>query len=118
MHPLYGALPVQYVTVRVTCGVPSAHRFPYSIPRCRPLERPGTILLTLYSMVWDWRVSRAGPMFFYWPKLLDPFSSSTTFLVLFVLSICWYCGNVVFGPIGCTSLSLSLALSISINKNN
>ena len=25
----------------------------------------GTILLTQYSMVWDWRVSRAGPMLFY-----------------------------------------------------
>ena len=24
----------------------------------------GTILLALYSMVWDWRVSRAEPMFF------------------------------------------------------
>ena len=44
----------------------------------------GTILLTLYSMVWDWRVSRAGPMLLYWPKrlylyysllLFSPFSS-------------------------------------------
>ena len=25
-------------------------------------------LLTPYSMVGDWRVSRAGPMLFYWPK--------------------------------------------------
>ena len=33
----------------------------------------GTILLTPYSMVWDWRVSRAGPMLFYWPKLLYPY---------------------------------------------
>ena len=32
----------------------------------------GTILLTPYSMVWDWRVSRAGPMLFYWPMLLYP----------------------------------------------
>ena len=32
----------------------------------------GTILLTSYSMVWDWRISRAGPMLFYWPKLLYP----------------------------------------------
>ena len=38
-----------------------------------PSECPsGTILLTPYSMVWDWRVSRAGPMLFYWPKLLYP----------------------------------------------
>ena len=32
----------------------------------------GTILLTPYTMVWDWRVSRAGPMLFYLPKLLYP----------------------------------------------
>ena len=39
----------------------------------------GTILLTPYSMVWDWRVSRAGPMLFYWPKLLYPYYSLLTF---------------------------------------
>ena len=33
----------------------------------------GMILLTTYSMVWDWLVSRAGPMLFYWPKMLYPF---------------------------------------------
>ena len=33
----------------------------------------GTILLTPYSMVWDWRVSRALPMLFYWPTLLYPY---------------------------------------------
>ena len=35
----------------------------------------GTILLTPYSMVWDWRVSRAGPMLLYWSKLLYPYYS-------------------------------------------
>ena len=30
----------------------------------------GTIFLTPYSMVWDWRVSGAGPMLLYRPKLL------------------------------------------------
>ena len=25
----------------------------------------GTILLTQYSMVWDWQVSKAGPVLFY-----------------------------------------------------
>ena len=37
----------------------------------------GTILLTPYSMVWDWRVSRAGPM--YWHKLLYPYYSLLLF---------------------------------------
>ena len=35
----------------------------------------GTILLTPFSMVWDWQVSRAGPMLLYWPKLLYPYYS-------------------------------------------
>ena len=39
----------------------------------------GPILLTPYSMVWDWRVSRAGPMIFYWPKLLYPYDSVLLF---------------------------------------
>ena len=30
----------------------------------------GTILLTPYSMVCNWWVSRVGPMLLYWPKLL------------------------------------------------
>ena len=33
----------------------------------------GTILLTPYSMVRDWWVSRAEPMFFYWPEQLYPY---------------------------------------------
>ena len=32
MHPLYGALPVQYVPVQVTHGT---HRYTYAPPRCR-----------------------------------------------------------------------------------
>ena len=79
----------------------------------------GTILVTLYSMVWDWRVSRAGPMLFYWPKLRDHFLSSTIFYFLFFLSTGWYCGAGVFVLIGCRSLSPTLALPTSFkNKNN
>ena len=33
----------------------------------------GMILPAPYSMVWDRRVSRAGPMLLYWPKLLYPY---------------------------------------------
>ena len=33
----------------------------------------GTMLLTPYSMVWDWQVSRAEPMLFYCPELLYPY---------------------------------------------
>ena len=79
----FGALPGPYVPVRVTRSALVAHWYTYAPPHCRPLRysrtfipfsRPsGTILLTLYSMVWDWRVSRAGPMLLYWPKQLYPY---------------------------------------------
>ena len=52
----------------------------------------GTILQTLYSMVWDRRVSSAEKMLIYWPKLLYYFLSSTIFIFLFFLSRGWYCG--------------------------
>ena len=35
MHPLYGALPVPYVLVRVTRGAVIAHRYTYPPSRCR-----------------------------------------------------------------------------------
>ena len=37
------------------------------------------LVLFLEPTVWDWRVSRAGPMLFYWHKLLYPYYS----LILF-----------------------------------
>ena len=35
MNPLYGALPVPYVPVRVTRGAVIAHRYTNAPPRCR-----------------------------------------------------------------------------------
>ena len=48
----------------------------------------GTILMTPYSIEWDWGVSRAGPMPFYWPNCSLPFCLSP------ILSFClgWYRG--------------------------
>ena len=37
------------------------------------------------SIVWDWRVSRAGPMLLYWPKLLYPYYR---LLLFFPFSFC------------------------------
>ena len=75
VHPPNGALPGPYVPGRVARGALVAHRHTYAPPRCRtsqyrrtfvPPQCPsGMILLTLDSMVWDWRVSRAGPMLYY-----------------------------------------------------
>ena len=85
MHPLNGVLLGPYVPVRVTRGALVAHRYTYEPLRCStsqcrrtlfPFQRPsGMVLLTPYSMVRDWRVSRAGPMLFYSPKLLYPYYS-------------------------------------------
>ena len=80
-------LMMRYLDCMCQCGV---HAVPWShigiLRRClaaepRSTTRPllpsqcpsGTMLLTPYSMVWDCRVSRAGPMLFYWPKLLYPY---------------------------------------------
>ena len=83
VHPLNGALPGPYVAMPVTRSALVAHRYTYAPPRCRasqysrlllPFLCPSrTMLLTRYSMVWDWWVSRAGPMLFYWPKLHYPY---------------------------------------------
>ena len=123
MVPLNGGLPGPYVPVRVKRGAVVAHRYTYHrlaaehrstagllfSSRCNS----GTILLTPYSMVWDWRVS----MLFCWPKLLYPYYSLLFFFPFF-LSIGWYCIPWVFGLIGCITLSLSLALPIFYNNNN
>ena len=55
----------------------------------------GTILLTPFSMVWDWRVSRAGPMVLYWPKLLYPYYSLLLFFPF--SSFCLWVGIVRLG---------------------
>ena len=55
----------------------------------------GTIFLTPYSMVWDWRVSRAEPMLLYWPKLLYPYYSLLLFFIFF--SFCLLVGIVGLG---------------------
>ena len=106
MNPLCGALPVPYVPVTVTRG---AHRFTYahigSLMRrlaAEPSSIAGllfpcqylceTILVTPFSMVSDWQVSRAGPMPFYWPSC-----SLTIFLLLFYLSLLSFCWLVLRG---------------------
>ena len=128
MHPLNGALHGQYVPVRVYAVLWShigtlMHRLAAE-PRSTagllfPSRCPcGMMLLASYSMVWDWRVSRAGPMLFYWPKMLYPFYNLLLFFPSLLLSIGWYCDAGVFGLIGCISLSLSLALPTFFNNNN
>ena len=44
MHPLYGALPVSYVPVRVTRGAVIAHRYTFAPPRCRTSQYRRTFI--------------------------------------------------------------------------
>ena len=78
----------------------------------------GTILLTLYSIVWDCRVFIKGPMLYYWLNLLASFFVFCSFPFLFYYPLGWYCGVWVFWLIGCKSLAASLALQTSFNNNN
>ena len=88
MHPFCGALPVPYAPVRVTRGALIAMRLPAAEHRSTALLLFSSqyisvmIWLTPYSMVWDWRVSRAGPMPFCWP------SCYLLFCLLFCLFFC------------------------------
>ena len=68
----------------------------------------GTILLTPYSMVWDLRVSKAGPMLLYLPKLLYPYYS---LLLFFPYSS--FCYTLVFWGWGLRTDRVYITLSHS-----
>ena len=97
IHPLNGALPGLYLLVRVTHGALVAHRYTYAPLRCRTSQYCMTfIALSVSLMMYDWRVSRAGPMLFYWLKLLYP---DCSLLLYFPFSS--FC--LFFGIVGLTS---------------
>ena len=83
---------VLYVLVWATRGAVIAHRYIMRLLAAEPRSIRllflcqylcGTILVTPYSMMWNWRVSRAGPMlFFYWSGSSLPF-----WLLLFSISL-------------------------------
>ena len=121
-HPLCGAVPVPYVPVRVTRGALIAHRYTFAPPRCRTSQYHRTFIslsvslwidrLTPYLIVWDWRVSRAGPMPFCWP------SCSLLFcLQLFSLSLIFLYMLVVWGwGLRTDRVSISLSRSCIANR--
>ena len=59
MHPLNGALPGQYVPVRVTRGALVAHRYTYAPPCCRTLQYSRIFILFSVSL-WN---DLANPVF-------------------------------------------------------
>ena len=79
VHPLNGALPGPYVpgglhTV-LWCHISTPMHLLAVEPRSTarllfPSQCPsGTILLTQYSMVWDWRFQEQGQLFFYYGSM-------------------------------------------------
>ena len=55
MRPLYGALPVPYVPVRVTRGAVIAHRYAYEPPLCRTSQYSRTFIplsVSLWNDLW------------------------------------------------------------------
>ena len=118
MQPNYGAKPAPYVPVRVTRVLWSNIGILKLLLAAEPLCTTGLLfpsqrndLVDSDSIVWDWAVFGAGPMLFYWPKLLDSFLSSTVFPCL--LSFNWLVLLAgVFGLIGYKSPSLSFAYLI------
>ena len=127
-HPLYGALRVPYVQVRVTRGVVVAHRNNYVPPRCRTSQYHRTFI-SLSVYLWN---DLCDPVFdgvgfsgfksranvFLLAELLAPLFGSCCFPFLFFHSLGCYCLAGVFGLIGRESLSPSLALPTYFNNNN
>ena len=88
MRSVYVAQPMLYMPVWDASGALLAHSIFMRLFAAEPRSTPGhlflsainwMILMTLHSAVWDWRVSWARQIIFYWPKLLDFSLSSTDF---------------------------------------
>ena len=90
MHPLYGALFLQHVPLRVTRGVLVVHQYTYRLLVAEPrMQVPEDLYALAVSLLND----LSGPVFdgvglagfknsanaFYWPELLAPLLSSTVF---------------------------------------
>ena len=97
--------------VRVTRGSLVAHRYTYAPLRCRTSQCHRTVVpfsVSLYNDLADPVFDGVGLVgfkssanaFFYWPKLLYPYSNLLLFS-LSIISVYWYCGAGVFGLIGC-----------------
>ena len=113
-HPLYGELPVPYLTLQVKCCALVTHWFTYAATRSTAwLLFPsqyifGMFLVTLYSMMWDWLLLRSDQWFFLlaWANWLPLWEGSfdyqsqfywLPFWFLFSLSLLCFYGLVLCG---------------------
>ena len=118
MHPLYIALPVPYVSIRVTRNALVAHRYTKASPRCRTSQYH-RIFISLSVSLWN---NLADPVFddmglAGFKSIVNAFFISLRysfhfvfycFPFLFFLSISLYFSDGVFGLIGWESLSPNL----------
>ena len=112
MHPLYRALSVPYVPLRVTGGAVISHRYTYAPPRYRTSQYSRTFI-PLSASLWN---DLSDPVFdgvglagfksrgAY--AFLLAYAARSLFVsccspILFFHSMGWYCGAGVFGLIGC-----------------
>ena len=103
MHPLHGAVPGPMCQCGLHAVLRSHILIPMRLLAAEPRSTAGPLypsqspcgpnMLTLYSMVWEWLISRAGPIFFYWYKLLYPF----VFFYSFSFSLLYVCRLVLWG---------------------
>ena len=104
MHPLYGALPVPYVPVQVTCSPLVTHCNTYASPHCRTLLYCRTFILLSVSM---------------WNGLADPVvdgvrlagfkSRANFFLNFFIAPSCFISFRLLpFFPFSSFCLSVSI----------
>ena len=101
-HPLYGALPGRMCQWGLHAELWSQFSALMHLLAAEPRSIAGllftykylcgTVLVTSYLMVWDWRVLRAEPMPLYWPSCSLPFC-----LQLFSLSLLSFYGLVLWG---------------------
>ena len=115
MQPLDGALPLPMCQCRLHAVLRSHIGILKRILAAESVFPSHAVSLCNDLADFDRRIPRAGPMFFYWPKLLYPILSSTIFPFFFFLSTGWYCGA---GVLACRLLTPSLALPTSFNNNN
>ena len=115
MHPLYGALPVLYVSVKITCCALLAHWYTYAPSCCRFSKYHKTSIPFSVSM-WN---DLADPVFdvvglVCYKSRADAFFIDQAAFSFFI----FYCFPFLFWLIGCKLLSLSLALTVIFNTNN
>ena len=108
MHPLYGALPVPYAPVQVTCGAVIMHHYTYAPPHCRTPQFCRTSIplsVSLWNvftdLVFDDQCFHEQIQCLFIGLVAHSLLISCCVPFLVFHSMGWYCGAGIFGLIGC-----------------